>query len=168
MNISETAARALLTRSRSTKELFDYLKRKGFDQEDIEEAINELIEFGYLSDERFCQEYMRYAFRKKWGKLRVFRELKAKGVSSEIIENAYEDFLYQNEVCENEEEQDRLFDDRIETDEYERAKAAAQKVIGYNEEITDKLIGRAARRLSGYGYSSDVIYRVIGDLKNGI
>ena len=51
--------------------------------------------------------------------------------------------------------------------EKEQAMAEASKVLRMadKEEIDEKLLAKAARRLQSKGYSSDVIYSVIGALR---
>ena len=71
-----------------------------------------------------------------------------------LIENAYEDYCLEEG----------------EPDERQRAREEADKVLRAaglepGTPVPEKIVARAARRLSSKGYSSDVIYSVIGDLR---
>ena len=155
ISATDAAARKLSTRSMATAELRDHLLKKGYPAREVEEVIRAFQEDGYLDDQRFCREYFGYAFRKNKGKRRVFAELRQKGLSEDDIQFAYEDYL--------EEEGDSV-------DEMARARAEAQKILrvaGVEEDqpVPEKIQGRIARKLSGYGYSSHVIYEILGELR---
>lgn len=54
--------------------------------DDLEQIIAELIEERFLDEERFAKSYARGKFRiKKWGKLKIQRELKSKRISEYCI-----------------------------------------------------------------------------------
>lgn len=55
----------------------------------LEEVMSELIQQGYLSDERYARNFARGKYRmKNWGKQRIIRELKAKNISHYCIQKA--------------------------------------------------------------------------------
>lgn len=55
----------------------------------LEEVMSELIQDGYLNDERFAKNYARGKFRVKgWGKVRILRELKFRKISDYCIKKA--------------------------------------------------------------------------------
>jgi len=57
--------------------------------EQLEEVMSQLIQDGYLSDERYAKSFARGKYRiKKWGKVRITRELKAKQISDYCIRQA--------------------------------------------------------------------------------
>lgn len=74
---------------------------KEYSQEEIEEIIKKLQDKNYLNDEAFAQWWIenRTRFRPK-GKYALKQELKQKGISNEVIEQAIADFY----PTENEEE----------------------------------------------------------------
>lgn len=77
----------LSIRSRSVKEIKDYLFRKGFDPENIETTLQELIDLGFLNDEKFAQEWVNIRTKTKpCGKIKLKFELKEKGIDQEIID----------------------------------------------------------------------------------
>lgn len=142
MDIKDTALKYLASRARTCREMEEHLQMKGFEQADIQDTIGRLKEMHYLDDMDYAIRYFEYAFGKGRGMLRAERELQGKGVSQETIQIAFEE-------CEAEES------------ELERAKKQAAK-IAEDREPDRKLMGKIGRRLTTLGYSSDVIYRVIG------
>lgn len=155
IDIHDAALRHLSSRSRTVTEMKKYLSEKGFNIEEIGELIEEFSQYGYLDDERYCREYFRYAFGKGKGKRKVFYELREKGVDASVMEMAFEDYLAE---------------DGPDFDERGRALAEAQKVlrladIDEGEAVPEKILARAARKLQSKGYSSDVIYSVLGELR---
>ncbi|MBR3786532.1 MAG: regulatory protein RecX [Firmicutes bacterium] len=152
LDIRDVAARYLAYRSHTCREMQKHLLQKGFSEEDTAAVIAEFIEFGYLDDSRYCMQYFDYAFGKGKGKRLVFAELKEKGVSSDTIQFAFEDWEAEHAG---------------EYDEKTRAREEAEKVLRMagKEEIDEKLLAKIGRRLQSKGYSSDVIYSVIGALR---
>ena len=155
VNIAEVAAKRLSYKSRTSYELQLYLEEKGFD-ELIKTTIREFQDIGYLDDERFAQEYFRYASAKGWAKARAMRELKKKGISQEMAEDAYDKYL----------------EEFGETDG-ESALAIAKKMITFDMldergRVTEKYKARVARRLFNYGYSTSVIYSAINQAVNDL
>ncbi len=88
----EKALRLLEFRSHSEKELSDKLKRAGAADEDIERALGFCREYGLVDDKRYAAGKARDLKNlKKYGKNRIWQELRAKGIPSEYIEAAVED-----------------------------------------------------------------------------
>jgi regulatory protein len=57
--------------------------------EAIDVIITELIQDNFLNEERFSQSFARGKFRiKKWGRVRIVRELKFRGISKYNIDTA--------------------------------------------------------------------------------
>ncbi|MBI5902237.1 MAG: regulatory protein RecX [Deltaproteobacteria bacterium] len=83
------ALRFLASRPRSVAEVRERLGSRGFEAKDVDNAVNSLIQAGYLDDgrfaERLCGSRVRY---KNWGPVKIACELKGKGVSEEIIHRA--------------------------------------------------------------------------------
>ncbi len=81
-------------RPRSEKETRDFLekklkRRKMYAPNVVDKVINRLYELGYLDDDKFVEWWIneRATHRQK-GKKVVLLELKAKGISRELLENA--------------------------------------------------------------------------------
>lgn len=84
-------------RERCHKEVEAKLSNMRMIPEAKEKIILHLIEHDYLNEERFAKAFTRGKFRiKKWGRHRLIRELKYKGVSKYNIDSAL------NEISEGE------------------------------------------------------------------
>lgn len=142
MDIRDTALKYLTSRPRTCGEMRKHLREKGFEEEAIEEVIGRFQALHYLDDADYCRQYFDYAFGKGKGFFRVKRELEEKGVDREVIQIAFEDY----------EEEDS---------EFARASRQAEKIAA-GQEPGQKLAGRIGRRLSALGYSSGVIYEIVG------
>lgn len=154
----ESALRKLGDRSLSVFELKTFLLRKNYEIEKVESVISEFLKCGYLNDERFCKEYFRYAFDKNKGKRRVFTELFQKGVDRTTVANAYEDYLME------------LIEQGDELDEMSMARNEAEKILrladlSWEDPVPKKIQGRIGRKLRSFGYSTGIIYSILGELK---
>lgn len=151
MDVREKAVSYLNSRPRTRQEVMRHLKDKGFFEEEILETVKELEEYHYIDDLAYSRMYFEYGFEKGRGRNRIRRELAEKGVSSEIIEIAYDEL---EEV----------------PDEFEMALSIAGSIVRgidpseleYSEKR--KLEGRIGRRLAGRGFSMDTIHKVAGRL----
>lgn len=159
----ETAYTYLASRMRTCAEVEKHLKDRGYAESEILDAINELIGMRYLDDYQYALRYYEYNREKRRGSGRAARELAEKGVDSETIRNAREDYLFSEKV-----------------DEYEDALAAAEKELQLNAgrelmpggeaDITavpmdEKLAAKIARKLDSRGYERSDIFRVLEELR---
>ena len=99
MSAYDKAVDLLSRREHTQKELESKLREKGFNAEDIEEAVITLKSEGYLSDERFAEVYIRSRIRKAAeGKSILIMRLTEKGVpktlASEMVNTAWEEEEY--------------------------------------------------------------------------
>ncbi len=79
-------------RPRSEKELRDYLRRKGQDEETIQSILNKLIDIGLLNDEAFARSWVESRrLLKPVSRRRLTQELRQKGIRSDIIETVMGD-----------------------------------------------------------------------------
>ncbi len=93
------AARFLGYRMRSTKELRDKLS-EDFSEEVTERVIELFTKYGYINDTEFAIAYAKDCINiKKWGRVRIKRELRLKGIKDEHINKAL-DMLEDNEDTE--------------------------------------------------------------------
>lgn len=81
----EAAVRMLELRDHSTGEITKKLVGYGYSQGAVEAACARLTQVGYLDDLRFAQGLLA-RFQKKYGVLRIKRELYMKGIPNDIIE----------------------------------------------------------------------------------
>lgn len=141
-DIRDVAAKYLASRMRTCAEMRSYLFKKDFDDVEINQVIGEFVDFHYLDDEEYCRQYINYASEKGKGASRIRAELAEKGVDRDVISFALEDY-YDKDV------------------ELERALHQAQKTMA-GKPMDEKMKGRIGRRLFSLGYSTDVVYKVIG------
>jgi len=113
---------------RCHKDVEDKLFKMNMIPEAKEKIILHLLEHNFLNEERFANSFARGKFRiKKWGKRRIIRELKSKGIStfninSALMEIPEEDYLNTfNELAE------KKFNTITETNNYKKKK----KIIDY-------------------------------------
>jgi SOS response regulatory protein OraA/RecX len=158
-NVLEEAYSYISARMRTVREVEKHLSDKGFGSDEIREAVNELIGGRYLDDYQYAVRYFEHNREKKRGSLRAARELAEKGVDRETIENAREDFIYENKV-----------------DEYGDALELAKKELALRndeahenaEPIPDeKIIGSIGRKLESRGFSRSDIFRVLEKIRKG-
>ncbi|MBQ3610976.1 MAG: RecX family transcriptional regulator [Firmicutes bacterium] len=128
-----------------------YLKGKGYEEDIIDDVIEQMKEYHYIDDYQFAEMYFAYGFEKGRGVSRIRRELAEKGVSSDTIDMVYEDL---EEI----------------PDEMEMAMAIAEPIINgidmdeLDYDARQKLKAKIGRRLMSRGFNSDVAYKVIGRL----
>ena len=148
---AEKAVSYINIKPRTAQQVKKYLKDKGYEEDVISEVVEQLKEYRYIDDMEFALLYFRYGFEKGRGVSRIRRELSEKGVSSEIIDIAYEEL---EDV----------------PDQVEMAIEIASSVISgidmddLDYEAKQKLKAKLGRRLMSRGFSSDVVYKVIGKL----
>ena len=154
MNIEKAKADAaayLAARPRTEAEVRGRLKKKGYQEEEIEETIRVLLEYGYIDDFQYCREYYRYAAARDRGSLRIEAELTAKGAERRIIRAALASI--------RDEEGGEI------SGEKERAQKAVQKFVrerkAEGKPFDQKFAGRLARRLSNLGYDTEIVYSVL-------
>ena len=95
-----SALNSLDYRDHSEKEIRAKLLRK-HDADYVDEAVEKLIELDLVNDERYAENYARELFeRKKFGKMRIKSELRAKGLSPDIA-NASVEELFEEEEPDN-------------------------------------------------------------------
>ncbi len=134
-------------RMRSQREIEAYLKRKGFDYENIERVVEKLKEYDLIDDEAFAKALMRDTVSAKpVGRRMVAYKLKQKGVPDEIIDMTVE-----------------LIDDE---EEFERARELAQKQYRrYGGCPTTKELHKIGRTMARRGFNWDTINRVLKEVR---
>ena len=141
----------------------EYLKKKDFEKEIIEEAIEYLRQYNYVNDAEYCKVFFKEGCRKGKGRRRIEQELSNKRVSREVIKGAIDELVsYDNP------EYDELLQEV--GSEKERALAVGRKMLRQHEElgkVADKnFMARVGRRLVSLGYGNDVLYSTVGTLMN--
>jgi regulatory protein len=93
--IAYDKAACLCSRSeKCTSEIQEKLKNWGFSADDYNPVIRKLIVEKYLDDERFARAYVKDKFRfNHWGKQKIEYMLRAKKISPDILELAFEEIV---------------------------------------------------------------------------
>lgn len=85
----QKAYQYLARRDHSTFEIRKKLSLKGYPPEEVEEAVQKLTAQGYLDDSSFARGYVRHCqSSRRLGPAAVRRELQARGITGEILEEA--------------------------------------------------------------------------------
>lgn len=139
----DSALRLLARREHGAKELNDKLKRKGFSEEDVKNALDYCDELGLQSDERFAEHYTRYRISCGFGPLKIGQELKSKGIDSDLTQKTLR------------QEQDNWLTHALSVWE---KKCKGQLDLSFNE------LQKQQRFLLYRGFDTDTIARVIKEL----
>ena len=75
---------------RSEKELYDKLKKAGFEEDVITETMDYVRSFGYINDGKYASKYID-AYSLKRSRQRIEYDLMRKGIAKELIAHAYEE-----------------------------------------------------------------------------
>lgn len=86
----EEACRLLARREHSLRELRSKLGSKGFEADELDEALERLIDQGLQSDARYAAALLRSRMQRGQGPLRIRRELADNGLDSETIATLFE------------------------------------------------------------------------------
>lgn len=153
------ALRYVASQLRTEGQIEDYLRRKEFSQEEIEQAMGMLREYKYVDDSHYCVCYYKEACRKGRGRRRIEQELERKRVPRSVIRETLDQFLSEDNP-EWEDIREELLTEK------ERAMAAAEKMLNNHlsegREADRKFFAKVGRRLVSLGYGSEVVYGVIG------
>lgn len=95
--LRKVALRYLSRSFRSTHEVRRFLENKGYPPRDVDEVIDELTRLGYLDDEALVQNLCHRLVEKGKGRYFVQRELKKRGIDSNLIEQTIEELDGQEE-----------------------------------------------------------------------
>ncbi len=78
--------RLLARREHGARELADKLAQKGYNRQEINEAIAECQRLGFQSDLRFVEAVCHVRIRQGCGPLKIHQELQAKHIDPELID----------------------------------------------------------------------------------
>lgn len=138
----ERALYLMESRDHSYRELFDKLE-KNYSEDICFEVCNRLAEIGVINDRRYAEKLCRQLFEvKKLGRYRVRQEMRLKGLGSEIIEEAMENFSEEDEPFERleklvEQKYERYLTDRKGVEKVRNALARKGYSFGEIKEVLD-------------------------------
>ncbi|WP_165312259.1 recombination regulator RecX [Vibrio ziniensis] len=90
MSCKERALYLLTRRDHGEFELWQKLLLKGFEEEDVQQAVIYCKEHGYLDDQRFARSQVRQHIAKGHGEKRIRQELQQKRVENDAVNSAIE------------------------------------------------------------------------------
>lgn len=123
----------------------DKLYTYGLHRDDVEELLSFLISEGFINEERYAKAFAGGRFRlKKWGRLRIERELVQKQISSYCIKKGLEEI--------GEDEYNQTLTDLIN-----------KKANTLSEENSFILKQRIATFAIGKGFESELVWNVLND-----
>jgi regulatory protein len=149
LDLDSKRARSMLLkfltyRSRSIKEAIDYLKSKGFTDDTSEAIIGEMINYGYLNDEKFVDNFIAYRKNQGYGILKVRHELIIKGITRDLIEEKLEaSFSRDGDLV--------------------RIKALLEKRVSREQKIDVRWVKRQAAFLKRRGFQDSLILAVLNE-----
>ncbi len=83
----DKALKLIARRDHFRAELVEKLRRKGFDDDGIESALERLDELGLLDDERLARRFVEFrSVDRGWGERRLVNELRKRGVDGDLAE----------------------------------------------------------------------------------
>lgn len=92
-----SALNSLDYRDHSTREIRQKLARK-FDSQYVDEAVEKLTELDLINDDRYARLYARELFEhKKFGKMRIKSELRARGIAADTVNEAVDELFDEEE-----------------------------------------------------------------------
>ena len=148
--VKNSAFRYLSNRSHSSFELKNKLRKKGFDATIIETVVLDLKDKQYLNDFEFAKNFVRHRVeRRREGIMKITAELFKKGISRQII----------SEVTESISEHPQNIENAIEL-----GKSKLEKIQKRGETDYNKIKSKLFNFLKGRGFTSDIIFDVIGKL----
>ncbi len=146
--VKNSAFRYLSNRSHSTLELRTKLRQKGFDPEIIQKVLIDLNDKKYLNDFTFAENFVRNRVeRRKEGIVKITSELYKKGITREVIEEVT------GSISENPKNYENA---------YELGKSKFEKIMKRGASDKNKTKSKLFNFLRGRGFTSDVIFEVIG------
>lgn len=129
-----------------TSDIQEKLKIWGLSDEESEPVIEKLVAEKYLDDERFARAYAKDKFRfNHWGKQKIAHMLRAKHISSEILELAFEEI-----------------EDEAYSDELRKLLTDKEKSIRAKDKYDKR--SKLMRFALGRGFESSKVYAVFKEL----
>jgi regulatory protein len=136
----DRALKYLSIRQRSIKEINDYLEKKQYPKDDINEAIKKLIELKFLNDDDFARTFTENRQRKGKSKKLISYELGMKGISknttNDVLEYAKNDYKTALEYLSKRLKQF----DRYEPEEKQKKIISRLRSRGYNWDTISKVL----------------------------
>ncbi|MFQ5635768.1 MAG: regulatory protein RecX [Gammaproteobacteria bacterium] len=128
----------LARREHSAAELRAKLVARRFDRDDVDRAVEQLIDEGLVSDVRFAEAFVAARIRKGQGPVRIRGELARRGLAPELIEAQL---------------------DRVDIDWYDMARSVRSRKFGPEQPTQIRERARQSRFLQQRGFTGEQIAR---------
>lgn len=128
------------SRLRTEKQLWDYLKGKGYAEATCNYCMEKLKEYNYINDAQYVNSFIQVNKSKKGKKLLAY-ELKQKGIDDKLLDTSFED--YENDL--------------------ESIKLIALKYLK-NKDLTKENFQKAYRHLMSKGFESSEVLKVLNQI----
>ncbi len=150
-------SRRILTR----RELIQKLEKKGFPSQDIEAAIERLLEWGYLSDQEYARTYC-LSKQMNYSRKRITYELKGRGIEEGVIEQALQETYLpgqEAELC-------RRHAQKLWTEESRRWETSYQHKKSYEKIPRGFMLRqRVGQKLIQKGYPQEMVFQIIEEIR---
>jgi regulatory protein len=125
------------------------LKQKGFQDDEIEIALEYLREYELINDKEFCKKYIQSSLKRKpSGRLKLMNELLKRGVKKYVIEDSLNSYFPEENL-------------------YDMALQAAQKKLRLLiNKPSDKAKASLINSLKQQGFPNNIIWEVIKNLNS--
>ncbi|WP_041219413.1 regulatory protein RecX [Desulfitobacterium dichloroeliminans] len=153
----DTALTYLSRRILSRYELVQRLTKKGFSEQEINSALERLLEWGYINDQEYARAYC-LSKQANHSKKRISYDLKGRGIQEHIVEHVFEE----NYQPEQEIELCFKHAQKIWTEESRRWESSYQHKKSYEKiprEVFLKL--KVGQKLMQKGYPQDMVQLII-------
>lgn len=146
-DVYNIAVKYIKTKLRSIKEMYDYLEKKGISKSDSKSSIDLLLKQGYLNDEIYTKALINDRINMSYyGPNKIRKELKDKGINSELIEN--------NLI---------IFDEDI---QLEKIKKLVDKQLKSNKNKSGNILKTKIQiYLNNLGYDNKLIFKVLNNVE---
>ncbi len=128
------------SRLRTEKQLWDYLKGKGYAEVTCNYCMEKLKEYNYINDAQYVNSFIQVNKSKKGKKLLAY-ELKQKGIDDKLLDTSFED--YENDL--------------------ESIKLIALKYLK-NKDLAKENFQKAYRHLMSKGFESSEVLKVLNQI----
>ena len=128
------------SRLRTEKQLWDYLKGKGYAEATCNYCMEKLKEYNYINDAQYVNSFIQVNKNKKGKKLLAY-ELKQKGIDDKLLDTSFED--YENDL--------------------ESIKLIALKYLK-NKDLSKENFQKAYRHLMSKGFESSEVLKILNQI----
>ena len=161
MKTALDAALTYLSRRLYTRfEMVQRLGQKGFASDEVEKALERLVEWGYLNDREYALSYCR-SRQSSYSKKRIEAELKHKGIEDGLVFDVLEEsYLPSQEQALCRQQAQKIWSEELRRWEssyqYKKSYAKISREVFLRQKVGQKLLQK--------GYSLELVYHSIDEI----